>query len=522
MADLDILASLSKLVDSDLISSAATVLGESPGGVEKAAGGIIPTLLSGLIDKADDEVGFSGLFNLLSAGGNARFLDNPTQLLSGSNAAATSATNTLLGGLFGNKQSNVLDGVAQHAGIGGAAVKSLMGMIAPMVMGYFAKLIGQRGLNAAGLSQLLRDQRPGILGAVPAALSSLLGFAAGAAGAAADAVGDVAGAAADLAGDAVDVVGDAAGAVAGAAAGAAGAAVEMAGDAVDAVGDAAGAVAGAAAGAAGAAVDMAGDAVDAVGDAAGAAAHAVGDAAGAAVDVASDAASGLGRLLVPLLLLAALIFGGWMFMRGCGDDMKNAGEAVVDTTVAAGEAVGDKVGDVAGAVGDTAAAAGEAVGDAVDAVIEFFTFDLPNGVKIKGAENGVEKNLVGFLSDDGSEISEDTWYEFDRITFKTGSAEVDMEKSGDQISNIQQILKAFPSVKIKIGGYTDNTGSRETNMKLSQDRADAVKAAIAEGDIDGGRIETEGYGPEHPVCPANDTEECKQQNRRIAVRVTAK
>ena len=36
------------------------------------------------------------------------------------------------------------------------------------------------------------------------------------------------------------------------------------------------------------------------------------------------------------------------------------------------------------------------------------------------------------------------------------------------------------------------------------------------------RLEAEGYGAEHPVCAANDTDECKAQNRRIALRVTAK
>ena len=36
------------------------------------------------------------------------------------------------------------------------------------------------------------------------------------------------------------------------------------------------------------------------------------------------------------------------------------------------------------------------------------------------------------------------------------------------------------------------------------------------------RLAAEGYGPEHPPCPANDTDECKAQNRRIALRVAAK
>ena len=47
-------------------------------------------------------------------------------------------------------------------------------------------------------------------------------------------------------------------------------------------------------------------------------------------------------------------------------------------------------------------------------------------------------------------------------------------------------------------------------------------AALIEAGIAKERLEAEGYGPEFPVCAANDTPECKAQNRRIAVRVTAK
>ena len=84
-----------------------------------------------------------------------------------------------------------------------------------------------------------------------------------------------------------------------------------------------------------------------------------------------------------------------------------------------------------------------------------------------------------------------------------------------------KILKAFSAVNLKIGGYTDNTGSAEGNLNLSQKRADAVKNAIVAMGIDGSRITTEGYGSAHPVA-TNDTEEGRKQNRRIAINVTSK
>ena len=85
-----------------------------------------------------------------------------------------------------------------------------------------------------------------------------------------------------------------------------------------------------------------------------------------------------------------------------------------------------------------------------------------------------------------------------------------------------EILKAYSKATIKIGGYTDNTGKLEGNIKLSQSRAESVMKALAKLGVDATRMKAEGYGPKHPVCEANDTPECRAKNRRIAVRVIAK
>jgi len=89
------------------------------------------------------------------------------------------------------------------------------------------------------------------------------------------------------------------------------------------------------------------------------------------------------------------------------------------------------------------------------------------------------------------------------------------------LKNIAEILKAYPAVNIKLGGYTDNTGNANSNLKLSGDRATSVKKELAGLGIADSRLEAEGYGQEHPVA-TNDTDEGKAQNRRISVRVTKK
>lgn len=142
-----------------------------------------------------------------------------------------------------------------------------------------------------------------------------------------------------------------------------------------------------------------------------------------------------------------------------------------------------------------------------------------DGVPLRGAVDGVESKLIGFI-ESGAEPCTDApcWFTFDRLTFQTGSAELDMEQSAAQIDNIDRILRAYPGIQLKIGGYTDNTGSEETNMALSEARAASVVAAVAALGTDPARMDAEGYGPQHPVA-TNDTEEGRAQNRRIDVRV---
>jgi outer membrane protein OmpA-like peptidoglycan-associated protein len=156
------------------------------------------------------------------------------------------------------------------------------------------------------------------------------------------------------------------------------------------------------------------------------------------------------------------------------------------------------------------------------AVPSMFTKSLPGGFSISGNATGIESQVIAFIEDSGRAIDKTTWFNFDRLNFKTGSADLDMDKSKEQLTNIAEILKAYPKVKLKLGGYTDNQGKPDANKKLSDQRAKAVQKAIVGMGIKADRLDPEGYGDQYPVCAANDTEACRAQNRRIAVRVTAK
>lgn len=160
--------------------------------------------------------------------------------------------------------------------------------------------------------------------------------------------------------------------------------------------------------------------------------------------------------------------------------------------------------------------------DSGKTAVQGFVKTLSSGFALANAKtDGIESQLISFIEDANKPVDKTTWFNFDQLLFETGKATL-MPESEVQLKNIAEILKAFPKVKIKVGAYTDNVGNPASNLKLSSDRAANVMNALVGLGIEKTRLTAEGYGQEHPVCPANDTEECKQQNRRVAVRVTEK
>ncbi|MBL7979475.1 MAG: sodium-translocating pyrophosphatase [Bacteroidetes Order II. Incertae sedis bacterium] len=145
---------------------------------------------------------------------------------------------------------------------------------------------------------------------------------------------------------------------------------------------------------------------------------------------------------------------------------------------------------------------------------------LDSGLEMNVAADGIENKLVSFIKDANKPVDKTTWFSFDRLVFETGKSTLKPESQA-QLQNIANILKAYPAVNLKIGGYTDNTGKPEANLALSGERAKNVKAELVKLGVEDARLEAEGYGQEHPVAD-NATEGGRAQNRRIDVRVTKK
>jgi outer membrane protein OmpA-like peptidoglycan-associated protein len=101
------------------------------------------------------------------------------------------------------------------------------------------------------------------------------------------------------------------------------------------------------------------------------------------------------------------------------------------------------------------------------------------------------------------------------VLFEFGESSLRPEgmKSMDDLANF---LQEYPERNIMIEGFTDNIGSEAFNMNLSRQRANSVKSELLYRNIAESRIQTRGFGFQHPVA-SNDTEAGRQQNRRVEI-----
>lgn len=109
--------------------------------------------------------------------------------------------------------------------------------------------------------------------------------------------------------------------------------------------------------------------------------------------------------------------------------------------------------------------------------------------------------------------------ELNNISFASGKSTLKPE-SHFELNMIAQMMNQQKSMQVEIGGYTDKTGSKSKNIKLSKERAEAVKSFLMSQGISGDRIVTKGYGPAKPIA-SNKTAEGRVQNRRVEFKILA-
>jgi outer membrane protein OmpA-like peptidoglycan-associated protein len=105
----------------------------------------------------------------------------------------------------------------------------------------------------------------------------------------------------------------------------------------------------------------------------------------------------------------------------------------------------------------------------------------------------------------------DVLFDFNQYTLKPGARE--------KMAKVSGILLAYPGLKLQLEGHTDSVGGDEYNLKLSQERADAVRDFLAEQGVPVVSITSVGLGKSDPVA-SNDTAAGRQQNRRVELVVS--
>lgn len=443
-----------------LVDQASSFLGEDKSKTTTALSAIVPSLLGGLVNKGSNEQGASGIMDMITKGGfNGDMLGNVAGLFSGGDSTNNlmSSGGNILSSLLGDKMGGIVNAISSFSGLGSGSSSSLMKMAAPLLMSVVGKQVMNGNMGVSGLMNLLSGQKEHIATAMPSGLgnmSSLLGFANGFKNNITDGVTKTVDTGAKVVKETTSTVRN--------------------------------------------------------------------TAAGAGAAAAGTAKKGMGFLkwLLPLLIVAALLFFG---LRSCGGDVKDGGNALIDgakdignTVTDGAKNIGNTVADGAKDIGNTVADGvkdgGNALVDGAKGVVDAISkVTLPGGKEISFAAGSFGDKVVNFLNGDKADYSKA--FTFDGLNFATGSANLTTE-SDKQISNLSEILKAYPKFNVRIEGHTDNTGDAAKNKTLSSNRAKSVKEALIAKGISAGRIDTAGLGQTKPIAD-NNTEEGRLQNRRV-------
>ncbi len=138
--------------------------------------------------------------------------------------------------------------------------------------------------------------------------------------------------------------------------------------------------------------------------------------------------------------------------------------------------------------------------------------------KVKSSDINMELNrLQAQVSDLKAQQTERGWVLTMRndMLFDSGSATL---KPGARraVDKLAEFLRNDPQRDIAIEGFTDAVGAEETNRRLSESRAEAVKRALVERGVERSRIDARGYGPAFPIA-SNETPTGRQLNRRVEI-----
>lgn len=137
--------------------------------------------------------------------------------------------------------------------------------------------------------------------------------------------------------------------------------------------------------------------------------------------------------------------------------------------------------------------------------MNFSLKNIPDSVTKKYIEIGLDKPTVG-----NTVTLENVFFDTDKYDLKP--------ESFYELNKLVDFLKKNPTLRIELGGHTDNAGKEPHNLELSQNRAMAIVNYLVSKDIDASRLTAKGYGSSKPCVP-NDSKENMAKNRRTEFKI---
>ena len=204
-----------------------------------------------------------------------------------------------------------------------------------------------------------------------------------------------------------------------------------------------------------------------------------------------------------LLIGLGLLVTFWLLTRACNRDETKTTTTTTDTTMTSDatavttDTVASDINGNGPATGDSARDDTETAGPEVRVAV-----DLPGGRKLNVAENSFNYSLASFLAAKSGKTPR--VFTFDNLTFETNSARITVTAK-QNVDDLIQIMRAYPSLTIRIEGNTDSTGPDAVNDPLSAERAQTVLNALVQAGINTNRVTTRERGDSKPVA-SNQTE----------------
>lgn len=161
-----------------------------------------------------------------------------------------------------------------------------------------------------------------------------------------------------------------------------------------------------------------------------------------------------------------------------------------------------------------------------------FVLDAGKNYSVSAVKDGYFKKKVSVSSKDGndvktdlllSKIEKDKSYELENILYDFGKANL-REESKRVLDGLLEILRENPTLIVELSAHTDNIGSDEGNLKLSQARAQSCVDYLVSKGIPKTRLVAKGYGKSVPIAPnenedGSDNPEGRQKNRRTEFKI---